>query len=683
MLVALIDLKDSMAAERAEMLSMMAEREAAMKEQVAAVRAQAAQDRAASPPAPAQQPMAGYYDRPHAWQGQDRYGPPQMPTVQAVPAPAGPTLDDVRALVRAELRDALASVEPSAKGLGEDDVAAIARREAEAVAGPRVPQVSPDDMLSMARSLEAKLSAVESRIGDIERKATQGNGERVELAKISRLNKDVERLDWKVEQLMDETGFGESMDVSKIPSNILEIVYQATLDDVVREMGKTRSQQEVGTIIEAQLEEVRKNTSGSELFRYNGRRILAENLARSIDHGLISAKQIQTTYAELLAQLLESVPAYKPKNFRAMIKIKSQEYAVDRVTHLLARTEGTDRVLDNMGQMIAAFSAQSNARFTQFSGRLDEIAGPMMERKVDSSQFEEVKLALNEVRLAVAELSKESSRLLAKIELGAAHTQAGGEAPTPAAEVAPREPPAAELSEGEKLIVSMLASGEMSVSALRKQGESFLSADDIKNALDSLRAKGLVESRKGRKGTKLALASPTSPGDGAVVSQPELAGADAEPLPTVVYAPEADMGEGVEQPGTDSEGRTAQDGPNDASGGETTVGAMATPESGEVTVVEGGGVAESSGGPAQPPASSEPAKPVELTELQKRVLAAVGDGATMPSLRKSLEDLKYTEVLVAVRVLMDYGLVEAESHGRGTTYKTVKGAKLEEVKNDA
>jgi hypothetical protein len=65
------------------------------------------------------------------------------------------------------------------------------------------------------------------------------------------------------------------------------------------------------------------------------------------------------------------------------------------------------------------------------------------------------------------------------------------------------------------------------------------------------------------------------------------------------------------------------------------------------------------------------------------VLEAIGDGATMPSLRSSLDDVKYTEILVSVRVLIDSGHVTAESHGRGTTYKRVKGAKVEEVKNDA
>ena len=54
-------------------------------------------------------------------------------------------------------------------------------------------------------------------------------------------------------------------------------------------------------------------TSGSELFSYNGRSIITENLARSLETHMISAKQIQTTYSELLRNLLTTIPHYKSK----------------------------------------------------------------------------------------------------------------------------------------------------------------------------------------------------------------------------------------------------------------------------------------------------------------------------------------------------------------------------------
>jgi len=713
MLVALIDLKDAMASERTEMLKLVAERDAIFKEQIAANASAAAEaEKAASMRAEPQRaqfqrqsPPSGidvgsYYDRPEPWQEQAarqsyRQYPPQTPP------PEQPTLSqsEIQALVKGEVQAAMENLESArVKGLTEDEVAAIAKREAgAALAGIPSSRAGADELGALSSSFDAKISDMEKRLAELDQRLTQLATERLDPSKFTRFGKDIERLDWKVEALMDEVGFGDSLDVSKIPSNILEIVYQATLDDVVRELGKTRSAQEVGTIIEDTLEEVRKNTSGSELFRYNGRRILTENLAKSIDHGLISAKQIQTTYAELLNTLLASVPAYKPKNFRAMIKIKSQEYAVDRVTHLLGRAENADKIIDNMGQMIAAFSAQSNARFNQFSARLDEVAGPMLERKVDASLFEETRLAINEVRLSVAELARESSRLLAKLEMGSVATQ-GGEHADVQAPAEGQEPPAAapELTEGERLVMTMLAEGDLSVSALRKRAESFLSPEDVKAALEGLHSKKLVESRKWKKGTRLGLASPPlakepKPEDASEAQEPAVAeGAPGE----VVYAPEADQsqkpesaeippaGDGLPPSGTEASPQGQKgDKPNSwmgeaiaKSGLET--GAEATPFEGAAERSEAAPTDD-----ATPP--QQPVKPVELTPIHKRVLDAIGDGATMPSLRSSLDDVKYTEILVSVRVLIDSGHVTAESHGRGTTYKRVKGAKVEEVKNDA
>ncbi|MFH0815488.1 MAG: hypothetical protein V1934_01545 [Methanobacteriota archaeon] len=698
MLAALIDLKDAMASERTEMLKLVAERDAIFKEQMSAKAPAAVEDEKPAPPrvepamaAPQRQSsphgmdMGSYYERPEPWMEQAgarqyyrQYPPP--------PSPEPPPLsqEDIRALVKGEVQAAVEGIAGSAgKNLSEDEVAAIARKVTEAaLAGVPESGASTEEVGSLAKSLDAKLAAVERRISEMDQRMTQLAVERLDPSKFLRFGKDIERLDWKVEALMDEVGFGDSLDVSKIPSNILEIVYQATLEDVVRELGKTRSAQEVGTIIEDTLEEVRKNTSGSELFRYNGRRILTENLARSIDHGLISAKQIQTTYAELLNTLLASVPAYKPKNFRAMIKIKSQEYAVDRVTHLLGRAENSDKIIDNMGQMIAAFSAQSNARFNQFSARLDEVAGPMLERKVDASQFEEARLAINEVRLSVAELARESSRLLAKLELGSVEVQHDAPA-EPRAEADGAGPsPAIEVTEGEKLVMSMLADGDLSVSALRKRAESFLSPEDVKAALEGLHTKGLVESKKWKKGKRLSLVSPAQEreGDGpSGVQEP----ASSEGAPDeVVYAPEADQGR------TSEPAEAGAEGP-DPSGPESRgQEPVAAPEAAEADAAnEGAAGAGLSEQPEETGPEEEkpepPAKPVELTQVQKRVLEAIGEGATMPSLRSALDDLKYTEILVSVRVLIDCGLVTAESHGRGTTYMRVKGANREEVKNDA
>ena len=131
-----------------------------------------------------------------------------------------------------------------------------------------------------------------------------------------------------------------------------------------------------------------------------------------------------------------------------------------------------------------------------------------------------------------------------------------------------------------------------------------------------------------------------------------------------MYAPEAEPVPKQEEPGAETEERPAE--------------AEANPEGAAEGKPED--VAEETKSEEQPPAK---AKPVELTPEQKRVLEAIGGGATMPSLRKDLDDVKYTEILVAVRILIDAGYVTAETHGRGTTYRRVKKSENKEVKENA
>jgi hypothetical protein len=87
-------------------------------------------------------------------------------------------------------------------------------------------------------------------------------------------------------------------------------------------------------IIELGEEVIRTQTSGSELFKYEEGKLRITDLAKSLESKSISAKQIQATYSEILNKIMEQNPSYKPKNFRAMLKIKSQEFAVDKASGL-------------------------------------------------------------------------------------------------------------------------------------------------------------------------------------------------------------------------------------------------------------------------------------------------------------------------------------------------------------
>jgi len=191
-----------------------------------------------------------------------------------------------------------------------------------------------------------------------------------------RRDRELMKIDHKIADIMEEVGFGESLDVSKIPPNILEIVYQTTLDDVVNELFRNLGPHDAEQVVRDTLEDVRLRTSGSELFRFDGRRIRTRELARAIEQKLISAKQIQTTYSVLLERMLEYIPTHKAKNFRAMIKIKSQEYAVDKTTKLLEYMAKIEENVSNVNRMSAALSAHLNAKARQLEDRfMRELKG--------------------------------------------------------------------------------------------------------------------------------------------------------------------------------------------------------------------------------------------------------------------------------------------------------------------
>ncbi|MEE9115634.1 MAG: hypothetical protein V3U09_01910, partial [Thermoplasmata archaeon] len=144
----------------------------------------------------------------------------------------------------------------------------------------------------------------------------------------------IKRLDRKLEDVVEVVGYEESLNLTKIPPRILELVYQTILDDVTVALVQTLGEAETERLVRQVLEEVRIMTSGSEMFHYQYSRFKIKGVASSIEKGLISAKQLQMTYDEILRRLKEHIPHHQIKNFRAMIKVKSQEFAVEKTSQV-------------------------------------------------------------------------------------------------------------------------------------------------------------------------------------------------------------------------------------------------------------------------------------------------------------------------------------------------------------
>ena len=248
--------------------------------------------------------------------------------------------------------------------------------------------------------------------------------------------KHLDKLNFKVENLMEDVGFGEALDVSKIPPNILEIVYQFTLDDVTNALWKNLGSHDAEMLIRNTLEELRLRTSGSELFRFDGRYIVAKDLGRAIEKKLVSANQIHTTYDELLDKLLENLPRYKAKNFRAMIKVKSQEYAVDKITHILGEMTSVRENIANINRITVALSSSFASRLKQTEdnvnqkrdamksemddriGELNGLINTLRDTKVEVEDYTSLLERINKMEKTVKSLSGDFMKITLERELG-------------------------------------------------------------------------------------------------------------------------------------------------------------------------------------------------------------------------------------------------------------------------
>ncbi|MDO9538340.1 MAG: hypothetical protein Q7J68_08500, partial [Thermoplasmata archaeon] len=155
---------------------------------------------------------------------------------------------------------------PSCKpsGLDRDAIEALVRE----IVNEEVPEKPVDGITGKIGQLSGRLdlfdSKIERNLADLRR-----NMEKIgKDSDMKRVEKELDKISEKVLDIMEDSGYGESLSVSKIPPTILEIVYQAILDDIHIEIMRTKGAQDAEKVARSALEEVRLKTSGSELFKY-------------------------------------------------------------------------------------------------------------------------------------------------------------------------------------------------------------------------------------------------------------------------------------------------------------------------------------------------------------------------------------------------------------------------------
>jgi hypothetical protein len=389
-------------------------------------------------------------------------------------------------------------------------------------------------MKKMADDFGLTIKSVEDNIHGLTNKIDSMNQELAESGRkygtYQHIIREMKKLDEKNEEILEEIGFGESMNVSKIPPKILESVYETTIEDIVTEIRKNQGSHDAEAIVNRTLEDIRTRTSGSELFYFDGRMLKTRNLANSILHKLISAKQVQTTYDELLSKLLEYLPGYKAKNFRAMIKLKSQEYAVDKSTLLLERFNQLKEDINHLQNMVGSVSNRQNTieleinnltksmvgaadleRFTkqmeEFSGKIggfDETLSKLKEEQ--NAQSESLTSQLESISNRISELEKNLAKIEVRpkvkpikgvVELGVDEEEKEEEkGQETGKETETLKEKDFELTSDENNIYSLISENGYTFFRIKKEIKGKISEKNIKKCLESLLVKGVLTTEK-------------------------------------------------------------------------------------------------------------------------------------------------------------------------------------------
>ncbi len=291
---------------------------------------------------------------------------------------------------------------------------------------------------------------------------------KADVGDLESVRETLRRLDGKLQDVVEEVGFEEALDISKVPPRILELVYQTTLDDVAAALHKTLGEMETEKVISKALEEVRVRTSGSELFRYQYSQFKVQGLASSIRNGLISARQVQMTYEEILKRLSEHIPRHHAKNFRAMIKVKSQEFAVERSSEMAKEIAATKKEVRALRQSVSDIAKSLEDEISRITSKLGKTNEKLAEVEPTDDGTLEVE------------------------------TSEGFPGPKIPQEAQDQEVGIDGREELEKGILAVIPATGTSLTKMKNQLE--YSEEDLQSGLDSLVQKGLAEKKKRGKG---------------------------------------------------------------------------------------------------------------------------------------------------------------------------------------
>ena len=222
-------------------------------------------------------------------------------------------------------------------------------------------------------------SSNEEQIYDI----VDGVGTRAGLNEFRKLKRDFKVFSKRLNRVAKEADAAgaEVLDATKIPSNVLEITYRKTLNDLYSAILNEFGEREAVEIVEGVVNDVRKSSAGVDLLSFEDGAFTIRKLAEAIDAKLISSKQIHSTYVEFFRQLSECVPGYEARDFKSFVETGSREYAVDEISLHTKRLGKMESELNDIKSEIskitehfASIEEVEGARADEIKGNVDELS---------------------------------------------------------------------------------------------------------------------------------------------------------------------------------------------------------------------------------------------------------------------------------------------------------------------
>jgi hypothetical protein len=228
----------------------------------------------------------------------------------------------------------------------------------------------------------------------------------------------------------------ESLDPTKVPSDVLEITYAKTLNDLFSAMIAIYGDRESADMVESARDRVREFSAGVDFFRFENEVFVVRGLSDAISSKIVSVKQIHGTYVELFKMVSQYVPNYNSQDFRSFVETGSREYTIEKVVshekHLekiVSDLHEHKGELDNLTENVSFIAELQN-------NQLEETASNTQQLEDIKEQMKSIAKAVNLHTKAISKLNHtlkefKSPDLASSIETGETNVS---DSPVPDAE---------------------------------------------------------------------------------------------------------------------------------------------------------------------------------------------------------------------------------------------------------